>query len=96
MLIVYPSKSPLSLVWMFIGCVYKDVYLQVLNVCPFDYIVDVDSGKVGLIDQVNPISWLAVVTPSDRPKSIYNRCVIISLGGVFVLSVTLLYRIFCW
>ena len=28
---------------------------------------------------------MAFVTPTDRPKSIYNRCVIEDLSGVFVL-----------
>ena len=34
------------------------------------------------------------VTPSDRPKSARNRCVIEVFGGVFVLSIG--FRIFCW
>ena len=29
---------------------------------------------------------MAIVTPTDRPKSIRNRCVIEFFGGVFVLS----------
>ena len=29
---------------------------------------------------------MAVVTPTDRPKSVPNRCVIKVCGGVFVLS----------
>ena len=35
----------------------------------------------------NHTSWMAVVTPSDRPKSICNRCVIEVFVGVFVLSI---------
>ena len=31
-------------------------------------------------------SWVAFVTPTDRPKSVRNRCVIEVFGGVFVLS----------
>ena len=31
-------------------------------------------------------SWVAIVTPTDRPKSVRNRCVIEVFGGVFVLS----------
>ena len=34
----------------------------------------------------NHISWVTVVTPTDRPKSVHNRCVIEGFGGVFVLS----------
>ena len=35
---------------------------------------------------VNHTSWVAVVTPTDRPKSVRNRCVIELFCGVFVLS----------
>ena len=35
---------------------------------------------------VNHTSWMTVVTPSDRPKSVCNRCVIERFGDVFVLS----------
>ena len=34
--------------------------------------------------------WVAVVTPTDRPKSVRNRCVIELFGGV-VRVVTLLF-----
>ena len=34
----------------------------------------------------NHTSWMTVVTPSDRPKSVRNRCVIEHFGDVFVLS----------
>ena len=44
--------------------------------CPFDYTVVAGSGKVGPINQVNHTSWVAVDTPTDRPKSVRNRCVI--------------------
>ena len=40
--------------------------------CPFDYRAVAGSGKVG---PVNHTSWVAVVTPTDRPKSVRNRCV---------------------
>ena len=29
---------------------------------------------------------MAIVTLTDRPKSVYNRCVIEVFGGVFMLS----------
>ena len=35
---------------------------------------------------VNHTSWMIVVTPSDRPKSVCTRCVIDLFGDVFVLS----------
>ena len=43
-------------------------------------------GKVGPVNQVNHTSWVAVVTPTDHPKSVRNRCVIELFCGVFVLS----------
>ena len=36
---------------------------------------------------------MTVVTPTDRPKSVCNPCVIEVSGGVFVLSIG--FRIFC-
>ena len=38
------------------------------------------------VNRFNHISVLAVVTPTDRPKSVCNRCVIEYFGGVFVLA----------
>ena len=35
---------------------------------------------------VNHTSWVAVVTPTDRPKSVRNRCVIELFCGVVMLS----------
>ena len=43
---------------------------------PFDYIDFAVNGKV----------WMAVVTTTDRLKSVRNRCIIEVFGGVFVLS----------
>ena len=39
-----------------------------LNVCPFDYKAVAGSGKDGPVHQVNHTSWVAVATPTDRPK----------------------------
>ena len=66
--------------WMFI---YK-----FLNLCPFDYTAVAGSGKVGPVNQVNHTSWVVVVTPTDRPKSVRNRNVIELFCGV-VCVVTL-------
>ena len=44
---------------------------------------------------VNHTSWMAVVTPTARPKSVRNRCVIELLCGV-VCAVTLPFWHFCW
>ena len=40
---------------------------------------------------------MAVVAPTDRPKSVSNRCVIEVFGGDFVLSRSFFFFIFfCW
>ena len=44
---------------------------------------------------VNHISWVALVTPTDRPKSVRNRCLIELFCGV-VCVVTLPFWHFCW
>ena len=54
--------------------------------CPFDYTAVAVSGKVGPVNQVNHTSWVVVVTPTDRPKSVRNRCVIEFFVALFVLS----------
>ena len=55
--------------------------------CPFDYTAVAGSGKVGPVNQVNQTSWVSVVTPTDRSKSVRNRCVIeLFFGAMFVLS----------
>ena len=54
--------------------------------CPFDYTAVAGSGKVGPVNQVNHSSWVAVVTPTDRPKSVRNCCLIELSVALFVLS----------
>ena len=44
---------------------------------------------------VNHTSWVAVVTSTDRPKSVSNRCLIELFCGV-VCVVALPFRYFCW
>ena len=47
-----------------------------LHVLALDYIAVAVSGKVGPVKPVNHNSWVAVVTPTDRPKSVqplFNR-----------------------
>ena len=77
-----------------------DVYIRrfinkFLNVCPSDYAVVVGSGKVGPVNQVHHTSWMAVVTPTDRPKSVRNHCVTEHFCCV-VCVVTLPFCHFCW
>ena len=51
--------------------------------CPFDNAAFAVNGKVkDPFSWFNHTSWVAVVTPTDRPKSVRNRCVI----EVFMLS----------
>ena len=56
------------------------------NVCPCDYTAVAGNVKVGPVNQVNHTSGVAVVTPTDRPKSVRNRCVIELFVALFVLS----------
>ena len=57
------------------------------HVLALDYTVAV-SGKVGPVKPVNHTCWMALVTPTDHPKSVHNRCVIELFCGV-VCVVTL-------
>ena len=66
-----------------------------LHVLALDYIASAASGKVGPVKPVNHTSWVAVVTPTDRPKSVRNRCLIELFCGV-VCVVTLPFWHFCW
>ena len=43
-----------------------------------------------MIIKFNHTSWMAVVNPTCRLKSVRNRCVIEGFGGVFVLSLCFL------
>ena len=45
---------------------------------------------VGRLGSLQPYQFVDVVTPTDRPKSIRNRCVIEVFVGVFVLSLRFL------
>ena len=69
----------------FVVYIRRFIY-KFLNVCPFDYTAVAGSRKVGPVNQVNFTSWVAVVTPTDRPKSVRNRCVIELFVALFVLS----------
>ena len=69
----------------FVVYIRRFIY-KFLNVCPFDYTAVAGNGKVGPVNQVNHTSWVAIVTPTDRPTSVRNRCVIELFCGLFVLS----------
>ena len=45
---------------------------------------------------VNHTSWVAVVTPTDRPKSVHNRCLIeLFCGVVFVVALPFWHFYWC-
>ena len=78
----------------FVDYIRRFIY-KFLNVCPFDYTTVAGSGKVEPVNQVYDTSWMVVVTPTDRPKSDRNRCVIELFCGV-VCVVILPFWNFCW
>ena len=43
-------------------------------------------GRLSALNRFNHTSWVTAVTPTDRPKSVRNSCVIKVFGGVFMLS----------
>ena len=71
------------------GC-WSVVYIRrfiykFLNVCLF-VVCCCGDGKIGPLNQVNHTSWVAVVSPTDRPKSVRNRCVIELFMALFEFS----------
>ena len=51
------------------------------------YTAVVVSGKVGPVKPVNYTSWVALVAPTDHPKSVHNFCVFeLFFVALFVLS----------
>ena len=63
--------------------------------CPFNFTAVVGSEKGGPVNKVNHTSWMAVVTPTDRPKSVHNRFVIELFCGVVCVVFLLPFR-FGW
>ena len=112
MFYVYRFSLPLRLGWLLVCCPYKEVYLQIFKSVSFWLHGCCGSGKVGPVNQVNHTSWVAVVSPADRPKSVRNRCVIelfcgvvyvtlcpfdISVGvGPFVIGLSQITSFFLW
>ena len=48
-----------------------------------------------LVNRFNHTSGVTAVTPTDRPKSVRNRCAIEVFGDVFMLSHFFLFFFFC-
>ena len=61
--------------------------IVILNVYPFNYTIFAVSGKVlDPVNRFNHTSGVGIVTSTDHPKLVRNRCVIQVFCGVFVLS----------
>ena len=59
------------------------IHYYVALVCPFAYTAFVVSGKVeDPVNRFHHTSWMIVVTQTNRPKSLRNRCVIEVFGSV--------------
>ena len=78
----------------FVVYIRRFIY-KYLNVCPFGLHGCCGEWEGGPVNQVNHNSWVAVVTPTDRPKSVRNRGLIELFCGV-VCVVTLPFWHFCW
>ena len=83
---VYWFLWPLRLVWLLVCCLYKEVYLQIFKCVSFWLHSCCGDWEGGPLNQVNHTSWVAVVTPTDRPKSVENCCLIEFFVALFVLS----------
>ena len=85
----------LKIFWMLNVYTFNVTVGYNLHVLALDYTAVAVSGKVGPVKPVNHTSWVAVVTPTDRPKSVRNCCLIELFCGV-VCVVTLSLWHFCW
>ena len=95
MLYAYRYLLPLRLGWLLVCCLYKEVYLQIFKCVSFWLHGCCGKWEGSARKPVNHTSWMAVNTPTERPKSICNRCVIELFCGV-VCVVTLPFWHFCW
>ena len=79
--------------WMLVAGLHKEVYLQFFKCVSFSL-----HSFCGLwegwdhVNRFNHTSWMVAVTPTDRPKSARNRCVIEVFDDVLVLSHCLLSK----
>ena len=74
MLYVYRCLWPFHLGWLLVCCLYKEAYLQIFKRESFWLHCCCGEWEGWAVNQVNHTSWMAVVTPTDRPKSVHNRC----------------------
>ena len=92
---VYHILRPLHFGWLWVLNLHKEDYLQIFKCVSFSF-HDFCSQWEGWVpvNRFNHTSWMTFVTPTDRPKSVHNRCVVEVFGGV-VCIVTLLLGFFC-
>ena len=70
--------------WLLVCCLYKEVYLQIFK-CVLLITRLLRGVRSWVRKPVNHTSWVAVVTPTDHPKSVRNRCLIELFVALFVL-----------
>ena len=70
----------------------RRIFYFYLDVCPFITQLLWLVGMLVFRKRFNHTSWMAVVTPIDRPKSVRNRCVIKVLVVVMLSFVILIFR----
>ena len=79
--------------WLFFLSLHKEDYLQNFLMCVL--LITRLLRLVWSLNRFNHISGVTIITPTDRPKSIRNCCVI-KILVVFLCFVTLLFWIFLW
>ena len=83
---------PLRFGWLLVLGLYKEDDFQIFKYV-FVWLHSFCGTWEGLDDPLNRFintRWLAVDTPTDRPKSFRNCCEVKDFGGVFVLSLCVL------
>ena len=66
---------------------YKEVYLQIFEMCVLSIARLLRGVGSWTRKPVNQTSWVAVITPTYRPKSVRNRCIIeLICGAVCVVT----------
>ena len=69
---------------MKVGLYYKQYFYRAMYTWLHDFCGEWEGWA--LVNWFNHTSWVPAVTPTDRPKSVHNSCVIKVFGGVFMLS----------
>ena len=88
-------SSTLRLVLLLVCCLYKEVYLQMLKCVSFWLHGCCEEWEGWPVKRLTTPFGVTVATPTDRPKSVRNRCLIEHFCGV-VCIVTLPFWHFCW